>query len=258
MKNGFDKVKLWVKWRLFPGLDLATRCRYRHVSRFLASGPIDTLDAGCGNGALSYAAYLHGNRVIGVTKDPNQVRAARALFSAVGTDPKRLSFEVCDLYDLPKLDRSFDQIICSETLEHIRQDDLVIRNFYEVLRPGGVLHLCCPFALHPEHHLGRVDGPEDGGHVRDGYTLASYRTLLEPAGFQLVCKIGLGSQRLTQLDRFLRNIRNRTGDLAALPFFLITRRLQQLDALNPPVPYSLYVQAVKPLPAAKEPGASAA
>ena len=171
------QLRLRAKRLLFPGLDLNTRCRYRFPPRFFRSGPIDTLDAGCGNGALSYAAYKLGNRVLGVTNDPNEVRKARALFSAIGADSNRLSFEVCNLYDLPQLGHKFNQIICSETLEHIKRDDVVIRYFYDILHPGGVLHLCAPFARHPAHNLGRVDGPEDGGHVRDGYTLESYHAL---------------------------------------------------------------------------------
>ncbi|MEE9166832.1 MAG: class I SAM-dependent methyltransferase [Candidatus Neomarinimicrobiota bacterium] len=223
-----------------------TRSRYRLLPRFFRAGSIDTLDAGCGNGALGYAAYQLGNCVLGVTNDPGELERARDFFSAIGADSHRMSFENCDLYDLPQLGRKFDQIICSETLEHIKQDEDVIRNFYEILRPGGVLHLCCPFALHSIHNLGRFDEPEDGGHVRDGYTLESYQGLLVPAGFEIVDSTGLGSSVIVNLDRALRWARNRAGDVASLPLFLLGWPLQLLDTLNPDIPYSLYVQAVKP------------
>lgn len=160
------RLKRLGKRLLFPGLDLNTRCRYRHL--------------------------------------PQHFRK--------------------NLYDLISIDQQFDQIICSETLEHVRQDALIIRHFHGILRPGGVLHLCSPFALHPRHHHGRVDNPEDGGHVRDGYTLESYQALLQPVGFEIVKQVGLG---------------------LALPLFLLTWALQLLDLPNPKVPFSLYVQAVK-------------
>ena len=236
---------LWAKQLLFPGLDLHTRCRYRFLPRFFKPGSIDTLDAGCGNGALAYAAFKLGNRVLGVTDEPEQARKANTFFSALGVPPERLSFEVCNLYNLGRLSRKFDQIICSETLEHIKQDHLVVKSFYELLRPGGVLHLCSPFALHPDHHLGRVDNPEDGGHVRDGYTIASYKSLLEPAGFQIVRSIGLGSPILVRADSLARLVGARAGSIAALPAFLLTWPLQWADFLNPAVPFSLYVEAVK-------------
>jgi SAM-dependent methyltransferase len=236
--------KLVAERLLFPGLDLHTRCRYRCLSRFLRPGPLDTLDAGCGNGALAYAAYRAGNRVLGVTNDAEQVHKARARYARFGADPELLRFEQCDLYDLPQLGRSFDQIICFETLEHIKRDRLVIQYFRDLLRPGGVLHLCCPYALHPDHALGRIDGVEDGGHVRDGYTLESYQALLEPVGFRIVKSMGVGSPLLLRLDRPVRWVRNRAGDLSALPLFLLTWPLQRLETPNPTPPYSLYVQAI--------------
>lgn len=241
------RVKQWCKWLLFPGLDLHTRQRYRILARFLRSGFIDTLDAGCGNGALSYAAYRLGNRVLGVTFDEIEVSKARALFDLIGTDSTRLRFELCNLYDLPKLNRKFDQIICSETLEHIAGDRDMVGVFYEMLKDGGVLHLCCPYALHPDHSLGRVNGPEDGGHVRDGYTLESYRALLEPEGFKIVTHFGLGTPFLQRLDRAVRYLRNKWGNIAALPLFLLIWPLLGFDAPNPKLPFSVYVQAVKGL-----------
>ncbi len=240
-----SRLALLGKWLLFPGLDLHTRCRYRFLPRFFRSGPIDTLDAGCGNGALAYAASRRGNRVLGVTLDPEQVRKARAFFSFRGVDPARLQFEVCNLYDLPKRHRQFDQIICSETLEHIAQDRLVVEQFARLLRAGGVLHLCSPFSNHPDHR-GRFDPNEEGHwHVRDGYTMETYRALLEPAGLRIIKSAGLGSPLLVKLAKLIQPVWYGKGIAAALPLFLLTWPLQLLDTLDPKVPYSLYVQAVK-------------
>jgi SAM-dependent methyltransferase len=244
------RARLRAKWLVFPGLDLHTRCRYRFLPGFFRPGPLDTLDAGCGNGALAYAAYRLGNRVLGVTLNPDDVAKARALFASVGADPRRLSFEVCNLYDLPRLGRTFDQIICSETLEHIARDDLIIRHYYDALNDGGVLHLCSPYAGPPDDQTGApvVYGPEDGGHVRAGYTLESYGALLGEAGFEIVESAGLGTPLLRTLDDALRVIRNRLGDLAAPPLFLAALPLTGLDTLDPEVPVSLYVRAVKGAP----------
>lgn len=245
MKSLLARANLWAKWLLFPGLDLNTRCRYRFLARFFRSGLIDTLDAGCGNGALSYAAYKLGNRVLGVTHNQTEVDKARALFSFVGTDCKRLRFELCDLYDLSKLGNKFDQIICSETLEHITRDKDVIEVFYKMLKDGGVLHLCCPYALHPDHCLGRVNEPENSGHVRDGYTLESYRALLDPVGFKIVRSSGLGAPFLQRLDSVIRRVRIRWGDLGALPLFVLVWPWLRFDSRDPKVPFSVYVQATK-------------
>ena len=204
-----DRIRLWGKRLLFPGLDLHTRSRYRFLTRYFREGPIDTLDAGCGNGALSYAAYLRGNRVLGVTMDSSQVEKANEYYSFLGTDPARLKFKVCNLYDLPQIKEKFDQIICSETLEHITRDDLVVEHYYNALRDDGVLHLCCPFSDHPGNK-GRVCIDESRGwHVRDGYTMETYRALLEPAGFQIVKSAGFGSPLLVKMTNIIQPVFSR-------------------------------------------------
>jgi cyclopropane fatty-acyl-phospholipid synthase-like methyltransferase len=238
-------LQLRLKSLVFPGVDLNTRCRARFLPAFFTAGPVETLDAGCGNGALSLPAYRMGNRVLGITLDNDQIQRNRDLFAMRGTDPDRLQFEICNLYDLHKLDRKFDQIICSETIEHISRDQEVVAAFHSILNPGGVLHLCAPNALHPRYHQGLVNGPENGGHVRDGYTFETYRALLEPVGFRVVDQAGLGTPWLLTLDRSVRSIRNKFGNLAAMPMFFLVWPLTFFDHLNPKVPLSLYVKAVR-------------
>jgi SAM-dependent methyltransferase len=247
-QSALTRFRHFAKWVFFPGVDLHTRSRYRHLARQLAPGPIDTLDAGSGNGALSYAAYRRGNRVLGLSYNPDEVCRATKFFEFLGDGARPLQFQALNLYELPSVGRRFDQIICSETLEHIRDDKRIVTYFYEMLRPGGVLHLCCPYALHPKNNLGRVNGPEDGGHVRDGYTLESYRALLEPVGFSIEHSMGLGSRGLERADAVVRWVRNRFGSSFAVPLFtMIWPVLPILDTANPTVPLSLYVRAVKPL-----------
>jgi hypothetical protein len=99
--------------------------------------------------------------------------------------------------------------------------------------------------LHPINNLGRTHAPEDGGHVRDGYTMDTYRAVLTRAGFEIKLSEGLGSPLLLALDRPIRWVRNHLGDAAALPLFLLLLPLSWLDWRDPGVPVSLYVRAVK-------------
>lgn len=208
-------------------------------------GAIRTLDAGCGNGCLGYAAHRLGNKVLGVSLDADQIARNREFYRWKRSS--EIEFQVCNLYELHKLGRQFDQIICSETLEHITKDRDVMRIFAQILTDNGVLHLCCPYAFHPEHKLGRTNEPENGDHVRDGYTLESYKALLESAGFTIVSHMGLGSNVLCRTDQVIRVIRNHFGDVSALPIYLLVGWLALLldDRIEPKVPYSLYVQGVK-------------
>lgn len=230
---------------LFPGLDLHTRNR-ASLCRYWRQGPRQVLDAGCGNGYFSWLAYWSGATVVGMNYDQRQVRKAEDLLVRHRrADPERLRFEIGNLYDLGAERRTFDEIICYEVLEHLRRDREVLREFHRILRPGGALHLCCPNRLHPRHQAEVLDANEQGGHVRSGYTEQDYRDLLEPEGFAIDLIAGIGPKSLCVADAALRAIRNRFGDLVALPFFPLSLPFVWLARTNPPLPFSVYCRAVK-------------
>jgi SAM-dependent methyltransferase len=235
-----------VRWAVFPGLDLHTRNR-ASLSRFWLRTPRDVLDAGSGNGYFAWLAYKSGGRVVALNFDAGQVARARELFIASKrANPDRLRFECADLRHLGTEARYFDEIICFEVLEHLRDDELVINEFHRILRSGGTLHLCCPFRDHPRHQSEVLDAEEGGGHVRAGYTAETFRALLEAAGFRIERVVGIGPPSLYHMDRLLRSIRNRAGDWLALPLLLPALLVVRLAGFNPRVPFSLYVTAVKP------------
>lgn len=240
-----------IKWWLFPGINLHARQRYRVLPRHfgvLGNGsPGVVLDAGCGNGMLAYQSYRAGNRVIGVSIKEGEVERNRRLFNrGFGIPEDRLCFQVHNLYDLKSLEIQFDQVICSEVLEHIRRDEDLCRVFFQVLKPGGVLHLCCPNADHPDHANYPLDPHERGGHVRPGYTEKSYRALLEPIGFRVSQPIGLGGPLRQAFNKRITAIQETAGLLPGLVLFGMCWPWLWLDKANPSMPYSLYVQAMKP------------
>lgn len=129
---------------VYPGLDLHLRNR-ASLCRFWLTGPRDVLDAGSGNGYFSWLAYRSGGRVVAISFEEAQVEKAKEfLLGYKKADPGRLQIERRNLYDLSSETRLFDEIICFEVLEHLARDRDVLKEFYRILRPGGVLHLCCP------------------------------------------------------------------------------------------------------------------
>jgi SAM-dependent methyltransferase len=231
---------------VYPGLDLHTRNRAA-LSRFWRTGARDVLDAGSGNGYFSWLAYRSGARVVALNFEQRQVERARDfLLGHRRADPERLRLETGNLYDLPNERRQFDEIICYEVLEHLRRDDEVAAQLYRILRPGGVLHVCCPNGEHPRHRAEVLDLDETGGHVRAGYTEDQYRTLLEPVGFRIRDVVGIGTPGIYHADRLLRAVRNKLGDVFALPLLPVTLPFVWAAKFNPPVPFSLYVRAEKP------------
>ncbi|HTV26218.1 MAG TPA: class I SAM-dependent methyltransferase [Xanthobacteraceae bacterium] len=230
---------------IYPGLDLHVRNR-ASLRRFWKSGHRNVLDAGSGNGYFSWLAYSSGADVTAMNINAVQIAKARSfLIGYKRADPSRLRFEHRDLYDLSTEQRSFDEIICFETLEHVKGDREVAAQFYRILAPGGFLHLCCPYSRHPRHRREAVDTEERGGHVRSGYTEQDYRDLLEPLGFKIDHLVGIGPLKVYSADAVLRVVRNRFGDLAALPLLPLMLPAVWLARDNPRIPFSLYVRAVK-------------
>ena len=235
-----------IRMAIYPGLDLHTRNRAA-LCQFWKTGPRDLLDAGSGNGYFSWLAYQSGARVVALNFEASQTEKARSfLIDYRNADPERLRFEQCNLYDLDKEIRTFDEIICFEVLEHIRNDGVIVSEFHRILRPGGVLHICSPHRLHPRHQMEVLDVDETGGHVRAGYTEEDYRRLLEPCGFKIDKVVGIGPRSVYLADKVLRSVRNRLGDIPALPLFPFVLPFVWLARMNPPTPFSIYVRAIKP------------
>ena len=244
-----------LRWWLFPGINLHARLRFHVLPSYFGQArgkPLDVLDAGCGNGMLTYRACRRGNRVLGVSIKQEEVLNCRRLFNEyLGISTDRLQFESINLYELDSLGRQFDEIICSEVLEHLVRDGDVVRSFFKLLRPGGVLHLCTPNADHPDNASSPLDPGETGGHVRPGYTLESYRRLLEPAGFRIVESRGIGGPIREFFNRRIIAAERAHGFWAGALLFLVAQLLVWLDPANPGCPYSIYVRVAKQADAAQ-------
>ena len=113
-----------------------------------------------------------------------------------------------------------------------------------MLKPGGVLHLCCPNAEHLDNVNERIDATEAGGHVRAGYTFETFHELLAPIGFRIVKQIGLGGPVRQACNKRIIGAEERLGfPIAAATFFALVP-FTFID-VKPRVPFCVYVRAVK-------------
>lgn len=197
---------------------------------------------------LSYQAFLKGNNVIAVSFKNSEVLGSRQLFNwHLGISEDRLKFQEGNLYELDFPDNYFDEIVCAEVLEHLLNDASVCGAFWRMLKPGGVLHVCAPNADHPYNAAFPLDESESGGHVRPGYTVASYRALLEPIGFEIVETEGLGGAVRQFFNSRIKNVQQRYGTLAGLPLFVVGMLMLPFESRRSEreMPFSIYVRAVK-------------
>lgn len=148
------------------------------------------LDVGCGAGAMAINASLLGFQTVGVTDVPGDVEKARRRARRCGAVGAQFS-----VLDIRRLDESsgfasmFDVVLCCEVIEHVTDDAGLMRAMGRCLRPGGHLLLTTPFReARPisTEDRGPFPRPEDGGHVRRGYSGTQLAALCESSGLRLV------------------------------------------------------------------------
>jgi 2-polyprenyl-3-methyl-5-hydroxy-6-metoxy-1,4-benzoquinol methylase len=206
--------------------------RWLWLRRHLRKGGVRTFDAGCGNGAFSIYAARSGNAVLAASFSPREQEDARRRAEGLGVSG--IDFRTLDLRELEDRREAlgrFDQIICFETIEHLSDDQALVRTLAAMLEPGGQLLLTTPFeGHHPLYSEQREPSPvEDGSHVRYGYSEQRLRELVEQAGLRVAGEgfiSGLLSQKLTDL---MRRASARFGRLGGWLLVLPLRPLVILD-----------------------------
>lgn len=165
-------------WRLVPAEAAPPPAHLVSFVRGLGR-PAAALDLGCGDGRLGAelrAGELVAADVSGVALERARTRIPAA--RAVQLEPDE---------PLPLDDGAFDLVLCAETLEHVRDVQLMLSEVRRVLRPGGRLAVTTP-----AH--GRLTGVEVAvrgferrfdplsPHVRF-FTRRSLLTILDALGF---------------------------------------------------------------------------
>jgi len=150
------------------------RWRYRIITG-MADREGKILDIGCGSSRI-FEALLGA---VGLDINKKKLRYRRSLGN---------SLLCATLECLPVASESFDQVICSEVIEHVPQDERIFREFHRVLRPGGTLILGTPdYARWQWRFVEWVYGKlMPGGYAEEHithYTLASLKSLLDRHGF---------------------------------------------------------------------------
>ncbi len=129
------------------------------------------LDVGCGDGRLSALVEADSLALADVSAVALE-RARRRL-------PQARIVELEPDSPFPLDDAAFDLVLCAETLEHVRDVQLLLSEIRRVLRPGGLLALSTPAA----RFLVRPPDPLSP-HLRL-LTRRSLRRLLDELGFEV-------------------------------------------------------------------------
>lgn len=144
------------------------------------------LDIGAGRGIASYALAREGFVVTALEPDPSAIVGAAAIRAL--TAESKLPIQVVEEFSerLPFADGTFDVVFARAVLHHTRDLEAACREFFRVLKPGGLFlaireHVISSLAdlprfleLHPLHRL------YGGEHA---FLLKDYVEALDRAGF---------------------------------------------------------------------------
>lgn len=201
--------------------------RYRWVRDHLLGGPLRTLDAGCGLGLMVLAAAQRDREVVGISYDDRENRHAAYRAELMGIHNVR--FVTGDLRKLDAMELgSYDQVICAETIEHILDDEKLVRDLAQRLKVGGRLLLTTPFKGAYEGE--KLSEQEDGGHVRPGYTREELQRLFARNGLRLLSCDFISGRASRAVQRVRQRLSDRLNPSAAA---YATAPLKVLCILDP-------------------------
>jgi SAM-dependent methyltransferase len=138
------------------------------IRQFLPPEPATILDVGSGTGFLSLEMAREGHRVVALDEDDEAIELAT---TSLRSDPQvgdLVTYHRHDVADWTAPPASFDVVVISRTLHHLRDPSEVLADIHHWLRPHGRL-ICLDFAY-------------DRFDRRAGRWMASVRSLLESVG----------------------------------------------------------------------------
>jgi SAM-dependent methyltransferase len=106
--------------------NVSTRYTYDFVTTKLPRGATRVLEVGCGDGALAALLQSDGLQVTAIDSDPEAVAAA----NAAGVDARLAAWPA-------PIDGTFDAILFTRSLHHIRELVEAVAAADRTLRPGG-------------------------------------------------------------------------------------------------------------------------
>lgn len=132
------------------------------------------LDAGCGTGMLASRLKPLGD-VVGIDSSPIAVQFAKV---------RKINVKKATVAKIPFKNDNFDLVVSIDVIYHnsIKNDLVPLREFYRVLKPGGLLIIRVPA------NKWLLRSTDQHVHTRERYTLKELEDKLIVTGFK-ICKI---------------------------------------------------------------------
>lgn len=127
-----------------PEHDDAQSPWYRLVSEYIGDvAGLRVLEVACGRGGFTCQLVSRNALVTACDFSAAALAATLHKLAVLGPSP-RASLAQGDAQSLPFADRSFDAVVCCETIEHLPKVQDALCELHRVTRPGGKLFLTTP------------------------------------------------------------------------------------------------------------------
>jgi 2-polyprenyl-3-methyl-5-hydroxy-6-metoxy-1,4-benzoquinol methylase len=173
LRNNFIN-KIGLKILGMPHIGL--RLRARKIVKNLPKKINRMLDAGCGTGIYSFSLANRVNQInaIDISEEKIKYLKKENIF-------KNVIFEKEDLCSLKFKNNSFDIIICSDVLEHIKEDNLALSELTRVLNKNNEMILTLPFDSTKNRSCYKKYG-----HERAGYDLDNIKKISKKLNLKII------------------------------------------------------------------------
>src|SRR3989344_148847 len=160
---------------------------YFHILKIINRIPLGDkkiLDIGCGDGTLSLYLAANGAQVFGYDVSKLAIKIAKQTAKRLRLNSARFFYK--DLENIKSIEGSFDIIICSEILEHLKNDDLLLKLSKKALAKNGLIIVSVPSLKAPIYRLGFAKKFDFRvGHLRR-YSVSSIKKAIEGVGFKII------------------------------------------------------------------------
>jgi SAM-dependent methyltransferase len=175
---------------LFAERDCGTCSTFTYDLIAASLQPSDVvLDIASGNGEGTATLATRCRQIVGCDLDGGVIAEAQ------GRGIPNATFEVQDGCALSYPDAFFSAIVSSNTLEHVADDEAMLRSFHRVLQPGGRLILETPLLRRRPFNF-----PLLSSHLRE-YDKDDLIRLMERCGFRVERKLGMNRGMYLEWDR---------------------------------------------------------
>ena len=193
------------------------------------------LDSGCGRGMYTPFLWQRARLVVGFDFSEDHLQT---MLRRHGHEPG-VRFLRASAEALPFRDGSFDFLLCTEVLEHLRNDRQALAEVARVLVPGGRAVVSVPVPPAPVR---------DREHVREGYTFADLEAMLSEVGLEAgkprYCLFGISRMTMRIASWYSEHVGLPLPSLLKVPLYL--ERLNMCQG-SERLPYDLVLEVRKPL-----------